>query len=194
MLFVLIWLHKNIFILHLPKLWKLVIFLSFGDSPFQFERSKRKFVEISILHPIHFVAKKFNFNYLCFHQVKANNLSSFQWKNNLKGSFSKLESLVTSSISFLLQKSELIWSESYTSDPDKSTFSIWWLCRKERERAKNIQDRKKVVIIPCGLYKNRLDVSYSSTLPYSCYQKTVPMMMMILSVQFPTIREKCLSK
>ena len=131
--------HKNIFILHLPKLWKLDIFLSLGDSPFQFERSKRKFVEISILHPIHFVAKKFNFNYLCFYQVKnkllANNLSSFQWKNNLKGSFSKLESLVTSSISFLLQKSELIWSESYTSDPDKSTFSIWWLLeRKEKEQ------------------------------------------------------------
>ena len=51
------------------------------------------------------------------------------------------------------------------------------VARKERERAKNIQDRKKVVIIPCGLYKNRLDVSYSSTLPYICYQKTVPMMM-----------------
>ena len=119
------------------------------------------------MHPIHFVAKKFNFNYLCFHQVKANNLSSFQWKNNLKSNyFLILKYGRFSHLIYFLSASE-IWADMiriiHIWSWQKYIFHMM-VARKERERAKNIQDRKKVVIIPCGLYKNRLDVSFATTL------------------------------
>ena len=113
--------------------------------------------------------------------------------SNKNNSSSNMESLVTSSISFLLQKSELIWSESYTSDPDKSTFSIWWLVeRKEKEQKISRTGKRWWSSHVAFIRTDLMFLLLPHYVPYICYQKTVSMM--ILSVQFPTIREKCLSK